>query len=1046
MAAVFWVLFVCLVSSIFSQPFTTTTDTSALLRFKSSVFSDPLNLLSSWSSASDCCTWYGVTCDEFSGRVIALNITGSIASLLAGTVPDSIGNLTELRSLILSHNALSGEIPASIGNLRFLEVLEFQGNNFSGIIPARLSTLQSLQVLNFSFNSLSGEIPGDLIGSGNLRVIDLSNNKLIGDIRINGSRECLGLKHLKLSNNLLENNIPKQIGNCKNLRTLLLDGNNLGGQIPVEIGQLPELRVLDVSTNSLNDKIPKELANCRKLAVAILTNLSNFVGFGDKPVIEFNAFDESIPYELLTLPSLQILWAPRANLHGELPRNWSNSCSLRVLHLGQNSLTGIVPEGLGVCKNLTFLDLSYNRLVGYLPERLQVPCMIYFNVSQNSISGSLPSFPNGNCDVNLVSCSGDPKFLDLEDMQTAYSNIPVWGIQMENLLGSINDEGFPIVHDFSWNQFNGNLPLFSFGEELLKTKTKCSYKLYLNSNAFNGSLPGGLVTSCNNLLSISVNVSANHLSGELKELLLFSCRQMREFEAAYNQISGSLTHDLGNLKMLEYIDLRGNKLSGYLPSQLESLQSLQVFLLGGNNLTGEIPSQFGQLTSLMVLDLSHNNVTGKIPISLVNAKSLEILLLNNNKLSGEIPWHFSDLPNLTLLDVSFNNLSGPVPHVPSLADCDRLKGNTYMDLCPEKASSSELPLSGTGANLRNPKKKKIYIIAAIISATLLVFLLPVVVLILVCWKRRFCKDSNLKEKIVVTFADAHAELTYDNVVRATGNFSLRYLIGTGGFGSTYKAELSPGCVVAVKRLSIGRIQGTQQFDAEIRTLGRIRHKNLVTLIGYYVGEAEMFLVYNYLSGGNLETFIHDNSGKNVQWSVIYKIALDIAQALAYLHYSCVPRVLHRDIKPSNILLDQDLNAYLSDFGLARLLAVSQTHLTTDVAGTFGYVAPEYATTCRVSDKSDVYSFGIVLLELLSGKRSLDPSFSEYGNGFNIVAWAKMMIKEGRSSEFFSSELWEPGPKEKLLGLLKLASTCTVESLSVRPSMKQILEKLKQLKT
>ena len=133
-----------------------------------------------------------------------------------------------------------------------------------------------------------------------------------------------------------------------------------------------------------------------------------------------------------------------------------------------------------------------------------------------------------------------------------------------------------------------------------------------------------------------------------------------------------------------------------------------------------------------------------------------------------------------------------------------------------------------------------------------------------------------------------------------------------------------------------------------------------------------------------------------------------------------------------------------DFGLARLLEVFETHATTDVAGTFGYVAPEYATTCRVSDKADVYSFGVVLFELISGKKSLDPSFSEYGNGFNIVAWAKLLIKEGRFPELLSPELWEVGHRGNLLAMLKLASTCTAESLSLRPSMKQVLEKLQPL--
>lgn len=186
--------------------------------------------------------------------------------------------------------------------------------------------------------------------------------------------------------------------------------------------------------------------------------------------------------------------------------------------------------------------------------------------------------------------------------------------------------------------------------------------------------------------------------------------------------------------------------------------------------------------------------------------------------------------------------------------------------------------------------------------------------------------------------------------------------------------------------------------------------------------------------------------RDVEWSEIYKIATDIAQALGYLHYSCVPWILYRDIKPSNVPFDEELNAYLSDFALARLLEVVQIHATTDVAGTFGYVAPEYATTCRVSDKADVYSFGVVMLELMTGKKSLDPSFCEFGNGLNIVAWSRLLIKEGRSSELFSSQLWESGTDEKLLGMLKLALTCTLETLSIRSSMNQALDKLKQLES
>lgn len=233
--------------------------------------------------------------------------------------------------------------------------------------------------------------------------------------------------------------------------------------------------------------------------------------------------------------------------------------------------------------------------------------------------------------------------------------------------------------------------------------------------------------------------------------------------------------------------------------------------------------------------------------------------------------------------------------------------------------------------------------------------------------------GGFAKREVIVFTDIGVPLTFENVVQATGNFNASNCIGSGGLGATYKTEISQGILVAVKRLSVGRFQGVQQFHAEIKTLGRLHHPNLVTLIGYHACETKMFLIYNYLSGGNLERFIQERSTRAVDWKILHKIALDIARALSYLHDQCVPRVLHRDVKPSDILLDDDLNAYLSDFGLARLLGTSETHATTGVAGTFGYVAPEYAMTCRVSDKADVYSYGVVLLELLSDKKALDPS-------------------------------------------------------------------------
>ncbi|KAJ4835745.1 hypothetical protein Tsubulata_037146 [Turnera subulata] len=1032
-----------------------TNDSAALLAFKNSLLADPGNLLQTWNPASipNYCSWYGVTCNAFSQRVVGLNLTGSPAARLSGSLPDSLANLSELQTLTITHHALAGEIPPGIARLQFLEILQLQGNNFTGTVLDKITAIPSLRIINLSFNSFSGVVPSALIASPTLEVMDLSNNRFTGGINISGSTPCLALRHLKLSNNQLVNDIPVEIGRCKTLRTLLLDGNSFSGGIPAEIGQIPELCILDVSTNSLTGYIPKELANCSMLSVLVLTNASNSLGdvgtiSADTP-IDFNAFQGSLPHELFMLPNLQVLWAPRANLDGRLPAHWDNSCSLRVINLQLNSLSGVVPQGMGMCENLTFLDLSSNYLDGYLPAQLQVPCMIYFNVSSNNMTGDLPSFGQNGCDSAVISYGQDHPFLSVEDIQIAQANIPVWGPSV------INGGDQVIVHDFGLNLFTGALPPFSVGDELLKSGRKFVYRLLLHSNSFNGTLPGALVSSSNDQLSFSVNLNANSMSAQIHDLLL-SCLQVTELEAAFNQISGSLGPEIENVTRLQNVDLRGNGLSGSLPSQLGNLKLLMSISLGGNNLRGGIPSQLGQLASLVVLDLSYNGLTGPIPDSLSGAKSLQVVLLNNNSLSGEIPPSFSTLYNLTMLDVSFNNLSGHIPSFKQRISCDWFSGNHFADKCSTSSSippAAEVDLSRKdGGGGWRFYKNKIILIVLLTTASTFLFLSLVILLVCMFRKRKLGRVSSSREirepglrdgGAIVTFTPVPPGLTYDTVLRATGNFSVSNLIGSGGFGSTYKAEVHPGYVVAIKKLFTNRFQGIKQFDAEIASLAGIRHKRLVTLIGYHMGENDMFLIYNYLSGGNLETLIQNRSQVVLHWPLIHKVALDIAQALAFVH-SQIPRIVHRDIKPSNILLDEEMNAYLSDFGLARLMEVSRTHATTDVEGTFGYVAPDYVATRRVSDKSDVYSFGVVLLELMSWKRSLDPSFSEFGNGFHIAHWARLLKDEGRPSQLFTAELRETGPEESRLRMFDIATKCTAECKYARPTMARVLQELRKL--
>ncbi|XP_020586606.1 LRR receptor-like serine/threonine-protein kinase RPK2 [Phalaenopsis equestris] len=1024
-------------------------DQAALLAFKSSVTVDVSAILSGWDPAvSSHCEWHGVTCNGTSGRVTGIDLAGTKASRLGGMLNSHIGNLSNLRFLSLPYNSFSGEIPGTaIGSLRKLELLDLRGNYFSGEIPDQIGNLESLVVLDLSYNSLQGPIPNGLIGLRALKTLDLSFNRLSGSVKVSPIADCKSLNHLNLSGNLLVGVIAPEIGRCSNLQSLFFNGNVFEGSIPADLGRLTELRILDVSMNSLTGKIPKELGNCQRLSVLILTDLigTSLTGSSSSLYLngteEFNAFSGAIPPEIFSIPSLEILWTPRANLDGQLPGFLKSSCGLRILNLGQNYITGAIPEWIGSCGNLTYLDLSVNNLQGSVPVALSVQCKLYFNVSRNMLSGSLSGFSGKICTESTFfdSLFGSQQEDEIDILKIYYNNL-IHSAKQANPYALVLEDDSLILHDFSWNQFSGSMPYF-----MLPANKNFSYSLLLNNNLFNGSLSDNLWKSCTGLNAFAINLSSNQLSGEIGKLS--NCLQIKIFEAANNNLGGQFPSDIGNLLSLLYIDVRRNNLSGTVTNQLGTLKKVEVILLGSNYLSGSIPVQLGELASLKLLDLSKNSLSGSIPSSLADASKLEILLLDHNYFSGNIPPSFSNLSRLAMLNLSFNNLSGEIPHLVHVTNCKLFEGNQFLKPCLSLNATppSVLPSNNYTANSNGQNSKlKPFMVASIASTAVIFFILVLLGIFLITGIKRFV-NPNLRSKVVVTFTATPSELNYSNVLKATGNFSLQNLIGTGGFGATYKAELLPDYLVAVKRLYIGKFQGLQQFDAEIRTLGRIRHKNLVTLIGYHMGERNTFLIYNYLSGGNLETFIHNMSQKDVQWAVIHKIALDVALAISYLHYSCAPRIVHRDIKPSNILLDEKHNAYLSDFGLARLLEVSQTHATTNVAGTFGYVAPEYAVTCKVSDKADVYSFGVVLLELLSGKRSLDPSFWDYGDGFNIVGWSRLLIQEERCAELFFPSLWKAGPADKLVGILRLALACTVESLSIRPSMKQVVEMLKNLK-
>ncbi|KAL6961178.1 LRR receptor-like serine/threonine-protein kinase rpk2 [Sarracenia purpurea var. burkii] len=1013
---------------------------------------------------------------------------------LVGVISPAVAKLTELRILSLPFNELSSEIPGEIWSMEKLEVLDLEGNSITGSLPVHFVGLRSLRVLNLGFNEMVGTIPQSLSSCSDLQVLNLAGNRVNGTIpgflgefsylrglylsfnQLSGSipneigESCGNLEHLELAGNFLIGGIPPSLGNCSNLRSLVLYSNLLQEVIPVELGHLTKLEVLDVSRNSLSGPIPAELGNCSELSVLIFSNLfdphGNITTFSEidsslgqsSPNDEFNFFEGSIPLEITTLTKLKMIWAPRILLQGSLPSNWGSCDNLEIVNFGQNLFSGEISEEYSRCRKLHFLDLSSNRLTGELNEKISVSCMTVFDVSGNLISGSIPRFDYSAC-PHILSSSKYP--FEPDNLPSTYLSVFVYKWQSNIPLPLIGDDGgSAIYHNFGGNNFTGALQSLPIGVDRL-AEDRTVYAFLAGENKLSGPFSGDLFENCKGLNSMIINVSDNRISGQIPSEIGSLCKSLKILHAKGNQITGTIPPSFGHSVSLVSLDLSWNLLYGTIPGSLGQIMDLKFLSLAGNNLTGSIPTSLGRLHSLELLELSSNSLSGEIPKEIVNLSNLTALLLNNNRLSGQIPSSLANVTKLLTFNVSFNNLSGPLPKNGNLMKCSSVFGNHFLQSCPtfSLAVPSSDPQGGSGDSLNyvaspstSPPQQNANSsfnsieIASITSASAIVSVL-LALIILFFYTRKCNPRSRIggsARKEVTIFTDIGVPLTFEDVVRATGSFNASNCIGSGGFGATYKAEISPGVLVAIKRLAIGRFQGVQQFDAEIKTLGRLRHPNLVTLIGYHASETEMFLIYNYLPGGNLEKFIQERSTRAVDWRILHKIALDIARALAYLHDQCVPRVLHRDVKPSNILLDDDHNAYLSDFGLARLLGTSETHATTGVAGTFGYVAPEYAMTCRVSDKADVYSYGVVLLELISDKKALDPSFSSFGNGFNIVQWACMLLRQGRAKEFFTAGLWDSGPHDDLVEVLHLAVVCTVESLSTRPTMKQVVRRLKQL--
>ncbi|KAF5444916.1 hypothetical protein F2P56_034007 [Juglans regia] len=276
---------------------------------------------------------------------------------------------------------------------------------------------------------------------------------------------------------------------------------------------------------------------------------------------------------------------------------------------------------------------------------------------------------------------------------------------------------------------------------------------------------------------------------------------------------------------------------------------------------------------------------------------------------------------------------------------------------------------------------------------------------------------------------------------STNGFADENVIGEGGYGIVYRGVLEDNTMVAVKNLLNNRGQAEKEFKVEVEAIGRVRHKNLVRLLGYCAEGAHRILVYEYVDNGNLEQWIHGDVGPSspLTWEIRMNIILGTAKGLTYLHEGLEPKVVHRDIKSSNILLDKQWNPKVSDFGLAKLLGSERSYVTTRVMGTFGYVAPEYASTGMLNERSDVYSFGILLMEIISGRNPVD--YSRPAGEVNLVEWLKTMVTNQNAEGVLDPRLPEKPSSRALKRALLVALRCVDPNAPKRPKMGHVIHML-----
>ncbi|KAL7087501.1 hypothetical protein ACP275_13G071200 [Erythranthe tilingii] len=836
--------------------------------------------------------------------------------------------------------------------------------------------------------NLTGTLPVEFANLTHLQQIDLSRNYLNGTIpAIYGQ---LRLVQLSLIGNRISGTIPAEIGNIATLEELVLEDNLLEGNLPANLGSLSNLKRLLLSANNFNGTIPISYGNLRNLTdfridgSAMSGKIPDFIGNWTRLVrldLQGTEMEGPIPAsisQLTNLTSLRIsdLKGPSSNF----PR-LDNTTALLELILRNCSIIGSIPPYLVNMVELGVLDLSFNKLSGIIPSTLQgLPRLRFMFLSHNSLTGEVPGWildSRYNMDLSYNN------FTQSRAAGCQFSNVNL--VASHSTSSSNSQDSWCLYPDLPCPR-NANL-----------------HTLYINCGGRRVNFQG------NEYEENLIGQGSSHFGSNDRWAFSSTGMYMGKSDGIYVASNdSSMVSSDGEIYQTARLSPSSLKFYGLCLRQGSykvRLHFAEIMFFDNSTFPGLGRRIFDvAIQGRVVLpnfDIAKEangfkrGITREFDVP-VNGSTLEIHLYWSGKGTTAIP---------------DRGVYGPL--ISAISITPNFKVSTGSGL-------------SVGA-----------IVGIVVSS---VVVLSLFVLAGLWFGGCICK-KDLEDKELRALDLQTGYFTLRQIKAATNNFDIANKIGEGGFGPVYKGVLTDGTVIAVKQLSSKSKQGNREFVTEIGMISALQHHNLVRLFGCCIEGNQLLLIYEYLVNNSLARalFGRDDQRLNLDWPTRNKICIGIAKGLAYLHEESRLKIVHRDIKATNVLLDKDLNAKISDFGLAKLDEEENTHISTRIAGTIGYMAPEYAMRGYLTDKADVYSFGIVALEIVSGKSNTNYRPKE--EFVYLLDWAYVLHEQGNLLELVDPILGTNYSKKEALRMLNLALLCANPSPTLRPSMSSVVSML-----